>query len=336
MVIMKGKASAIATLFLLLIASCGLSAPVPDAGTVELTITVTNPSQDEAQEVEVKADLPPELKQSDIISADGLELKLDPGSNVYLVEGKVSLQPSETTFYNIKVRDVWSIPAEEIKKLKDEASGYPGVYTADMAKKLDDMLAKHDEMAADARIALYRKEKRQLEEIRAQLASVGSVSKAGKSKDRMVFLFAILGLAAAAVIITALLNKNAAPAFQDRIKRIFFHEHRRFIRLSNAIQANCRLLDDNETTPISPTKDVSNGGIAILLEKPFKPQSLVELQIKLPDHDRLLTFDGFVVWSKKVTGPEKKERYLTGVSFAEAAREDNQVLKDYIASHIKR
>ena len=333
---MKGKAAIVPALFLLLIAGYGLSSPVPDAGTVDLSITVTNPSPDEAQEVEVKADLPPELKKSDIISTDGLELKLDPESNLFLVEGKVSLQPSETTFYNVKVRDVWSISPEEVKKVKEEALKFPGVYTADTAKKLDDMLAKHDETTAETHIALYRKENRQLEEIKKQLATMSAGSSAGKSNNPVVFLAVILGVAVAAALFTALMNKNAILALQGNIKRIFFNERRHFFRISNAITANCRLLDSNEASPIVPANNISNGGIAILLEKSFKPQSPVELQIKLPDHERLLTFDGFVVWSNKVTGPDKKERYVTGISFVEASSEDNQALKDYIASHMQR
>lgn len=81
--------------------------------TLALDISVTNPSDTETKEIEVRADLPEELTKEDIISSDGLELDFDEEKGFLFVKGKVLLQPAETTFYRIVVRDVWIIPGSE-------------------------------------------------------------------------------------------------------------------------------------------------------------------------------------------------------------------------------
>ena len=81
--------------------------------TLTLDIEAANPSDEEAQEVEVRADLPEELIKEDIIFSDGLEVGLDAEKGSLFVTGKVTLQPAETTIYKIKVRDVWVIPGSE-------------------------------------------------------------------------------------------------------------------------------------------------------------------------------------------------------------------------------
>lgn len=334
---MDRKTTFITALSLLAIVVYSLSAPAADTETLTLNIAVTNPSPDGAQEVEIKTDLPEELRKGDIVSTDGLDLKFDSEKGTCFVEGKVNLQPSETTFYNIKVRDVWVLPAKEITTVKEEASKYPDIYTAEVAKKLDGILARCNEPVgtADAHIALYRKDKKELDGIKEELRAARSGSKAANNTGQIVLLI-VLGLVVALAVFVALTYKNYPEFLKGRLRRLIPLERRRFVRIPNAVETKCRLLNQNESTPVRSTKDISNGGIAVILEKPFRPHSLVELQVKLPDTEKMLTFNGFVVWNKKTVGPDKKESYLTGISFVEVTQEDNQALKDYIEAHLKR
>ncbi len=334
---MDRKTTLIAALSFLAIVVYSLSAPAADNETLTLNIAVTNPSPDTAQEVDIYADLPEELRKTDIISADGLELKLDSAKGTCFVAGKVNLQPSETTFYNIKVRDVWAIPAEEIRRIQNDISKYPEINTVETAKKLADMASRGREPAvtADSHIALFRKEKRDLDEIKKELRAV-SGSKQADEKSRSVILAAALVAIAAIAAFVIMSNKGAATAIKAKISRVLSGNRRRFVRIPNSIEAKCCLMEENTDQPFVPSKNISNGGIAIFLEKQYKRNTPVELKLKIPHNEKLLAFNGFVVWQQKATETGKKEIYLTGISFVEAAAGDNEILEGYIASHAKR
>ena len=148
--------------------------------TLTLDIFVTNPSDEEVQEVEVKVDLPEELKKEDIISSDGLKVGYDAEKDNCYVRGSVTLQPAETTIYKIEVRDVWVIPENEVRKLKEEVSKYQSVRVSELPDtlipdtlilKLDRILARQRESAGDisAHIASYRENKKELSAVRSAL-----------------------------------------------------------------------------------------------------------------------------------------------------------------------
>ena len=132
--------------------------------TITLDIVVTNPSDEESQEVEVKTDLPEELKEEDVISSDGLELGLDTERESLFVKGKVTLQPAETTVYKIVVRDVWVIPGSEGPPVGD----------------------------IGAHIAAYRENKKELESIKEELRAAHSRQQATRGKRQKVFLVVVL------------------------------------------------------------------------------------------------------------------------------------------------
>jgi len=132
--------------------------------TLTLDIEVTNPSDEETQEIEVKTDLPKELKEEDVVSSDGLEVGFDAEKGSLFVTGKVTLQPAETTIYKIKVRDVWVIPGNE------------GVLVGDIG----------------AHIKAYRENKRELSKIKEELRATHSRQQATRGKRQRIVWLAIL------------------------------------------------------------------------------------------------------------------------------------------------
>lgn len=336
MVIMKSEKLCLAAIpLLMIILNCAV-APAAEREVI-LDIAVTNPSAEDSQDILINADLPEELKKGDVVNTDGLELKFNSGTGCLSVEGKVNLQPSETTFFYIKTRDVWVIPAEEIRKVKAEASGYPEIYTPALAKKLDDMMSGKDLTgeSSSAHIALYRKDVKELERIRSELRAAKPARNEANS-GKQAAAYAVLLIAVAAISVFIIFNKNMVLSIVGRFRKFMTGERRKFVRLPNNVQAKCRSIDQNEAVSFRPASNISNGGVAVYLEKPYKPNSLVELEVKIPDTEKPLTFNGFVVWLQKTVGPDKKEAFLTGISFAEAAQGDLESLKEYIASRSKK
>lgn len=82
-----------------------------------LWIQATNPL-DKEQPVEIKSNLPPRIRgTNDIIELNGLELGYDVKNDIYYVSSNLILGPKENREFRIVLKDVWTIPEDEIKTL---------------------------------------------------------------------------------------------------------------------------------------------------------------------------------------------------------------------------
>ena len=184
-------------LFILLIVflstiNYGLWTALAEEEKLTLNISVANPSDEVAQDVEVKVDLPQELKKGDIVSSDGLKIVFNTEKGCLTTEGNVLLQPAEATIYKIVVKDVWSIQEREIASLRSSAARY--LPQTEILNRLDKILASQRESAGDVRahIAAYRENSKELEKIKEELRIAGYASDAAKGKGQRVIWLAVL------------------------------------------------------------------------------------------------------------------------------------------------
>jgi len=89
--------------------------------TIVLKILGINPSKENKQKVVLKAYLPEEVKPEDIIDKSDLEIFYDPQKGSYYVYGEYELQPQETIERKVEIKDIWTVPQEEIDTLRSEA-----------------------------------------------------------------------------------------------------------------------------------------------------------------------------------------------------------------------
>lgn len=111
-------------LFKAVLVSLGLGLMVisqAQAGTVILKILGVNPSKDQTQEVVMKAYLPKEIKPSDIVDKEDLEVIYDTEEGAYYVYGNYQLGPKEVVEKTVELTDIWTISEEELETLRNEA-----------------------------------------------------------------------------------------------------------------------------------------------------------------------------------------------------------------------
>ena len=99
-----------------------LVATVYAEGELTLRVMAINPSKDQAQNAEVKAYLPKEIRMDDVLEKGDLEVTYDNQQGAYFVYGQYDLKPGETLEREIQIRDVWRIPDEELESLRAEAT----------------------------------------------------------------------------------------------------------------------------------------------------------------------------------------------------------------------
>lgn len=318
--------------------------------TIALDISVTNPSDTEAQEVEVKVDLPKELKEEDIISSDGLKPEFNPKKGCLFVEGRILLQPAETAFYKIVVRDVWVIPEEEISALRSALGALRFTQeaqdaqrkTQDAINRLDKVLSSQRESISDigASIAAHRENKKELEEVRSALWAIRQelefAAQSARRKAQTAILFGILTVFLGLVVFLGLKKREYLAYIRNKLRELGIGERRRFVRLPNQAEVEYRLLPEEKINPSIPVRNISKGGVSFSLDKAYSPNSVIELRVKLPSYAENLIFRGFVVWQKKVTSRDRKEYYLTGISFGETDEKNYQKLEEFVSQRRSR
>jgi len=94
-------------------------------GSIKIKIVVVNKS-DEPQQVEVRKELPPELRPEDVLEKGNFEVGYDPEKAVCFIWLPVSptLEARGTERYEIKVNDVWTIPNNQLQNRNEVGEGY--------------------------------------------------------------------------------------------------------------------------------------------------------------------------------------------------------------------
>lgn len=93
-----------------------------EEGSLVFKTVATNPSNLISQDVEVKFYLPAEVKKEDIISTDdGLTVEYDSDKGQYYVDGTYHLTPGETKTVSVRVTDVWTVNADTIASMRNQA-----------------------------------------------------------------------------------------------------------------------------------------------------------------------------------------------------------------------
>jgi hypothetical protein len=326
----KSRIFIVAAVFLLLASACVYAAE----STLVLEASITNPSADESQETDVDIDLPPELKSDDIVSVDGLTVSYDLEKKAYSVSGKVMLQPDETTFYRIVVKDVWAIPEGEFTSLRGMISQMAPESSRsqlfDRVERIRSNLGKpYDDVVTH--IAAYRENRVALDRIREEIRASSlntftPVPVASAPRGNLL----IWSLVVVLMLLVAFYFLFSNRDFLANIRTIDMASRRRSARLLSQAEVKCRVLPgDTQAEPVY-ANNISEGGISVSLERPCPLQSIVELQIRFPDYPEVLQFVGYVVWQRKTVVTGKKEYHLTGIRFAEARRDSCDKLKDYL------
>ncbi|OGW79795.1 MAG: hypothetical protein A3G33_02800 [Omnitrophica bacterium RIFCSPLOWO2_12_FULL_44_17] len=163
---------------------------------IEIKIVAINPSPKAKTTAKIMQALPPEVKQEDVIDAQGLQIIYNPDQDNYAVSGEIELQPREKKTITVKVRNVWSISGDEIQEVRDQLAknvqSLAGTKYETTSKLLADKVQQElDSVQADEekavgikqKIDLYRAHVKQLEAIRTRVISLESMRRVGDEQQ---------------------------------------------------------------------------------------------------------------------------------------------------------
>lgn len=121
------KRNTIQILCLGVLAWLAMLTTIPVQGAViTLKIRAINPSKTEKQKAVATALLPAPVKPDDVENKEGFEFAYDVTAKTYRIKKEVELAPAETRTFEVTIRDIWTLPEEEIQKLSQHAGKLAG------------------------------------------------------------------------------------------------------------------------------------------------------------------------------------------------------------------
>ena len=105
-------------------------------------------------------------------------------------------------------------------------------------------------------------------------------------------------------------------------------EHRRFARLDTKLPVTYRVLPAT-TFRGTKTKNISGGGICMLVNEPLSPGTTLEVMVKLPSRGDLVMFTGEIVWCRPNT-TQPARSIEAGIRFVSINPADRQAILQHV------
>lgn len=115
-------------------------------------------------------------------------------------------------------------------------------------------------------------------------------------------------------------------------------EKRKFVRLNLNVEVRWRKIIetlDRAVDNINLTKDISGGGIRLIVDETVKVADKLSLEIKLPT-DKVIYCQGRVIWVEKfeIVGRRHEDRYEAGIEFMDISDDDREEISKLVFSFL--
>ena len=109
-------------------------------------------------------------------------------------------------------------------------------------------------------------------------------------------------------------------------------ERRKFPRLNTTVDIEYAVVG-KEPAPQDKSyiKNISSGGICIIVYEKVEIDDILTLTINLPEGGRPIQLKGKVVWTGEfILGGDKRSRWDAGIEFIEISEDDRQKISKYL------
>jgi c-di-GMP-binding flagellar brake protein YcgR len=114
-------------------------------------------------------------------------------------------------------------------------------------------------------------------------------------------------------------------------------ERRQFFRLSVLADVKYDKREVPDEIRLSLTKNISGGGICLIIYEDFKQGDILDLKIYLPEENTPINAVGRIVWLKEFTigeGEDSSKRFDSGIEFVDISPEGKEKIEKYVFSHL--
>jgi len=108
-------------------------------------------------------------------------------------------------------------------------------------------------------------------------------------------------------------------------------ERRRFRRVKIAFDVEYSVEGAGLSEKKSLAKNIGAGGLCVIAYKKLEIDSVLSLEVHLPDGGDPLRMKGRLIWIRQFSGQDKLVRYDAGIEFLNTEQQDLQRLSRYIS-----
>lgn len=114
-------------------------------------------------------------------------------------------------------------------------------------------------------------------------------------------------------------------------------ERRGYVRVATQLNIAYSKYRPSKEERLSSSKDISRGGVCLILSEELKESDLLNLKINLPTEESPLNVTGRVVWVNRFIFDDatKKKKYFAGIEFMKVDKETGGKIDQFVASFIQ-
>lgn len=111
-------------------------------------------------------------------------------------------------------------------------------------------------------------------------------------------------------------------------------EKRKFVRLNTLVDVTYSKKPPSATKKISISKNISKGGICLVVYEELKESQILDLKIYLPEDKAPVSGVGRVAWVKEfiIGDSSTGKRFDVGIEFIKMSEEDKNKINKYVFS----
>ncbi len=108
-------------------------------------------------------------------------------------------------------------------------------------------------------------------------------------------------------------------------------ERRKFPRLAIDVNVSWKKVDNESAVAQDVTKNISEGGVCMMVYEPLRKGDAIELDFELPT-SKVIHARGRVAWTDEfeIIGDKVREKYDVGVEFTDISEIDREEIKKFV------
>jgi len=111
-------------------------------------------------------------------------------------------------------------------------------------------------------------------------------------------------------------------------------ERRAYVRVATKVNITYSKSNSSEKERLSFSKDISKGGVCLILSEELKESDVLDLKINLPKENAPINVTGIVVWIHKFMFEEtpKESGFYAGIKFTKVNEGAEKKFDEFISS----
>ncbi|MFH1784515.1 MAG: PilZ domain-containing protein [bacterium] len=127
---------------------------------------------------------------------------------------------------------------------------------------------------------------------------------------------------------------GSIPIPSSTLKEKIMEERRKFVRLQKPVEVKYKFASESSKDEETKTRDISEGGVRIMMNTKILPGNIIDLEIILPDTAEPIKALGETVWEEEFL-EGRNLAYEIGVKFIKISPKDREKISKHVYKFLR-